>query len=174
MPKTESMRFSREIWNLLKFWLNALWDSFSAGWVVIGVLSLVNWIVQPIIVKLDTNPSTMPYQAWWDWLKFNAHWWETTMPLFVVILLYLIWAPYTYCRTLKLSLTSHEERAKAKFDFIFSKDVVGCFSPDDQKKGWYLRLGVKNVSTMDVTGCYGVFIGIEKNGVNYDQENRRL
>ena len=79
---------------------------------MIGGVSLISWVLIPIINSIDKIPALVPYEKWWDWAKFDDKWWLPFSVFALIAISYLIWAPYKYYCELEESSKERESNLK--------------------------------------------------------------
>jgi hypothetical protein len=159
-----------------KFWLLAVRDAWTKGWAWTGVLSQLSWLAHPLISELDKNPSYLKHSIWWDWLKFDNVWWAPFIPLLLVALCYIAWAPYKSYKTIeaKLGLVINEcDKLQTP------KLTLSCNSEEDPESApdlplggnRFLRVVVETQCIDGIKGSNGDLLRIWKDGNVIWREN---
>lgn len=194
MPNNQTFIGTMLAW--ICFWCRSLGHAWKRGWAVTGAISLLSWAVTPTINALDAVQKYAVNKQWWDWAKLDFAWWAPLLPLAVLIVIYLGWAPYKYNRDLEkkhsdstrdakadfarkeASLTAQiqvlEERAKPKLKYACSMDVPACMVPWGHLRCF--RMVVENLSSYQgLDHCRGSLIRIKLgNLVVRDFETEKL
>lgn len=105
----------------------------------------------------------------WGWPT-----WLQSVTIFVFFCLGLLEMAYRRCGKLENDINAYKEKERPKIEVLCNDSIYNCYSADNEGVIHYLRLYVKNITDKPLTGGYGKFLNVEKNGQVHEQGGMRL